>query len=80
MCVSFSKPPSPNINNLTILLSTMPELSQFTSILASAMPLAADLSELSSLSILVVRNVYLATDNHLSPTTLADILRYHILL
>ncbi|KAG5052255.1 hypothetical protein JHK87_004453 [Glycine soja] len=80
MCVSFSKPPSPNIKNLTILLSTMPELSQFTSILASAMPLVADLSELSSLSILVVRNVYLATDNHLSPTTLADILRYHILL
>ncbi|XP_006588004.1 fasciclin-like arabinogalactan protein 4 [Glycine max] len=71
--------------NLTALLSTVPELSQFTSLLASATPLAADLSDRSSLSILAVPNAYLAADDHLSrhhlsPAALADVLRYHVLL
>ncbi|KAG5105453.1 hypothetical protein JHK82_042423 [Glycine max] len=71
--------------NLTSLLSSVPELSQFTSLLASATPLAADLSDRSSLSLLAVPNAYLASDDHLSrhhlsPAALADVLRYHVLL
>lgn len=54
----------------------MSEFSQFTSLLAFATPLAADLSDRSSLSILGVPNIYLVADNHLSPAALADILRY----
>ncbi|RDX89695.1 Fasciclin-like arabinogalactan protein 4, partial [Mucuna pruriens] len=71
--------------NITALLSTVPELSQFTALLASATPLAADLSDRSSLSLLAVPNAYLSSDDHLarhhlSPAALADVLRYHVLL
>ncbi|XP_020232553.1 fasciclin-like arabinogalactan protein 4 [Cajanus cajan] len=71
--------------NLTALLSTVPDLSQFTALLASATPLAADLSDRSSLSVLAVPNAYLSADDHLarhrlSPAALADVLRYHVLL
>ncbi|RZC20419.1 Pyrroline-5-carboxylate reductase [Glycine soja] len=52
------------------------EFSQFTSLLAFATSLAADLLDRSSLSILGVPNIYLVADNHLSPAVLADILRY----
>ncbi|KAG5091479.1 hypothetical protein JHK82_050257 [Glycine max] len=55
-------------------------LSLFASLLASATPIAANLSDRSSLSILVVPNAYLVVDDHLSPVTLADVLRYHVLL
>ena len=54
----------------------MSEFSQFTSLLAFATSLAADLLDRSSLSILGVPNIYLVADNHLSPAVLADILRY----
>ncbi|XP_027338473.1 fasciclin-like arabinogalactan protein 4 [Abrus precatorius] len=71
--------------NLTALLSTFPDLSQFTALLSSATPLAADLSHRSSLSLLAVPNSYLSSDDHLvrhhlSPSALADVLRYHVLL
>ncbi|KAK7412963.1 hypothetical protein VNO78_04754 [Psophocarpus tetragonolobus] len=71
--------------NLTALLSTVPDLSQFASLLASATPLSADLSDRSSLSLLAVPNAYLAADDHLSrhhlsAAALADVLRYHVLL
>jgi len=57
-------------------------LSLFTSFLASTMPLTADLSDRTSLSILTIPNTYLAVDDHLSrhqlsSVTLADVLRYH---
>ena len=78
-------PPPSTALNFTALLSTVPDLSQFTALLASATPLLADLSDRSSLSILAVPNAYLAADDHLarhhlSPAALADVLRYHVLL
>ncbi|XP_017408176.1 fasciclin-like arabinogalactan protein 4 isoform X2 [Vigna angularis] len=81
----LTNPPASTALNFTALLSTVPDLSQFTALLASATPITADLSDRSSLSILAVPNAFLAADDHLarhhlSPAALADVLRYHVLL
>ncbi|KAG8387830.1 hypothetical protein BUALT_Bualt02G0061900 [Buddleja alternifolia] len=67
-------------NNITDLLSTHPDLSDFTSLLTTT-AVAADLAALSSLTLLVVPNAYLPTAEYTpSSTNLADVLRYHVLL
>lgn len=78
--------PEPSLSlNITALLSNFPELSQFTALISAATPLAVDLSNRTSLSLLAVPNSYLSSDDHLSshqlsPSALADVLRYHVLL
>ncbi|KAH1250038.1 Fasciclin-like arabinogalactan protein 4 [Glycine max] len=67
------------LSQITFLLSIVSKLSQITSLLASATPLATDLLDCSSLSILAAHNAYLAANDHLSLATLADILCYHFL-
>ncbi|XP_057429814.1 fasciclin-like arabinogalactan protein 4 [Lotus japonicus] len=75
--------PRPSLSfNITALLSTFPEFSQFTALIA---PLSDDLSHRSSLSLLAVPNSVLSSDDRLSrhqltPSTLPDVLRYHVLL
>ncbi|KAF8030880.1 hypothetical protein BT93_D0160 [Corymbia citriodora subsp. variegata] len=67
--------------NVTALLSTFPELSAFTALLSST--IASDLAQRSAVTILAVPNAYLVssdTTHHLSPTSLADVVRYHVLL
>jgi uncharacterized surface protein with fasciclin (FAS1) repeats len=71
--------------NITALLSTYPDLSQFTALLSAATSLTADLSHRNSLSLLAVPNSFLSTDpnlshHQLSSSALSDILRYHVLL
>ncbi|KAK3002945.1 hypothetical protein RJ639_018367 [Escallonia herrerae] len=63
--------------NITTLLSPYPDLSDFASLLSST-SVAADLSRRSSLTLLAVPNPFLRTLP--SPTSLADVLRYHVLL
>ncbi|KAK3001628.1 hypothetical protein RJ639_021538 [Escallonia herrerae] len=60
--------------NITTLLSPYPDLSDFASLLSST-SVAADLSRRSSLTLLAVPNPFLRTLP--SPTSLADVLRYH---
>ncbi|KAJ1378089.1 FAS1 domain [Sesbania bispinosa] len=78
--------PRPSLSiNITALLSTFPDFSQFTALLSAATPLAGDLSHRTSLSLLAVPNSFLSSDDHiarhqLSPSALADVLRYHVLL
>ncbi|KAK9940492.1 hypothetical protein M0R45_017151 [Rubus argutus] len=68
--------------NITTLLSPFPELSDFTSLLSAA--ISTDLSLRSSLTLLAVPNPYLSSSSdltrHLSPSSRADVLRYHVLL
>lgn len=68
--------------NITTLLSPFPELSDFTSLLSAA--ISADLSLRSSLTLLAVPNPYLYSSSdltrHLTPSSRADVLRYHVLL
>ncbi|KAK3442137.1 fasciclin-like arabinogalactan protein 4 [Eucalyptus grandis] len=67
--------------NVTALLSTFPELSAFTALLSST--IASDLAQRSAVTVLAVPNAYLASSDltrHLSQTSLADVLRYHVLL
>ncbi|KAL6204600.1 hypothetical protein ACLB2K_021867 [Fragaria x ananassa] len=68
--------------NITTLLSPFPDLSDFTSLLSSS--LSSDLSLRSSLTLLAVPNSFLASTSgltrHLSPSSRADVLRYHVLL
>ncbi|WCJ41228.1 Fasciclin-like arabinogalactan family protein [Euphorbia peplus] len=70
--------------NITALLSSYPDFSSFSTLLSSSPSLAAELTRRSSLTLLAVPNSYLAASveftRHLSPFTLADLLRYHILL
>ncbi|KAI6686804.1 hypothetical protein NL676_032717 [Syzygium grande] len=64
--------------NITALLSPFPELSAFTSLLSTT--IASDLAQRSAVTVLAVPNAYLASSDltrHLSPTSLADVLRYH---
>ncbi|KAK7303828.1 hypothetical protein RJT34_14745 [Clitoria ternatea] len=80
----LTPPPSLSLN-ITALLSTFPDFSQFTSLISAATPLTTDLSHRTSLSLLAVPNSYLSDDDHLSrhhlsPSALADVLRYHVLL
>ncbi|KAK2980153.1 hypothetical protein RJ640_000896 [Escallonia rubra] len=65
--------------NITTLLSPYPDLSDFASLLSST-SVAADLSRRSSLTLLAVPNPFLRTLPSPSPTSLADVLRYHVLL
>ncbi|KAL9687057.1 hypothetical protein QQ045_031453 [Rhodiola kirilowii] len=69
--------------NVTTLLSSHPDLSDFTNLLISS-SVAADLTDRSSLTILVVPNSYLRssvlTQRSTNPTSIADVIRYHILL
>ncbi|KAI4332100.1 hypothetical protein L6164_017037 [Bauhinia variegata] len=82
----FSHSPSPVISvNITALLSSFPDLSQFNTLLSSTTSVASDLAQRSSLTLLVVPNSFLSSDDdltrhRLSPTSLADVLRYHVLL
>nr|XP_004488227.1 fasciclin-like arabinogalactan protein 4 [Cicer arietinum] len=78
--------PTPSLSlNITALLSTFPDLSQFTALLSAATPLTTELSHRTSLSLLAVPNSFLSTDPHLShhqlsSSALTDVLRYHVLL
>ncbi|KAK6142182.1 hypothetical protein DH2020_005237 [Rehmannia glutinosa] len=68
--------------NITDLLLSYPDLSDFTSLLTTT-AVAADLSGRSSVTLLVVPNAYLRTataELRPSSTNLADVLRYHVLL
>ncbi|XP_073023668.1 fasciclin-like arabinogalactan protein 4 [Primulina eburnea] len=65
--------------NITHLLSPFPDLSDFTSLLSST-AVAADLADRSSLTLLVVPNSHLRSSVRPSSATLADVLRYHVLL
>ncbi|XP_077239068.1 fasciclin-like arabinogalactan family protein [Tasmannia lanceolata] len=67
--------------NITTLLSSYPDLSDFNRLLSET-SVAGDLTGRSSLTLLVVPNSYLRSDlTHLSsPSNIADILRYHVLL
>ncbi|CAN4086045.1 unnamed protein product [Withania somnifera] len=72
--------------NITHLLSSYPELSDFNNLLSTTL-VATDLTERSSVTLLAVSNTFLRNsdviNNHSpssSSTNLADILRYHVLL
>ncbi|XP_010685765.2 fasciclin-like arabinogalactan protein 4 [Beta vulgaris subsp. vulgaris] len=62
--------------NITHILSQYPDLSDFTSLLTTT-GISSDLSHRTSLTILAVPNSFLHSH---SPSTLADVIRYHILL
>ncbi|GMH11197.1 hypothetical protein Nepgr_013038 [Nepenthes gracilis] len=70
--------------NITAILSSYPDLSDFTSLLSTT-AVSYDLGERSSLTILAVPNSYLRSSSNpiissSSPTTVADIVRYHVVL
>ncbi|KAI3461540.1 hypothetical protein Pfo_018203 [Paulownia fortunei] len=68
--------------NITHLLSSYPDFSDFNNLLTTT-SVAADLTTRSSLTLLVVPNAYLrstSATSHPSSTNLADVLRYHVLL
>ncbi|XP_059660738.1 fasciclin-like arabinogalactan protein 4 [Cornus florida] len=67
--------------NITNLLSSYPDLSDFSDLLTSTY-VAADLTHRSSLTLLVVPNSFLRSSDltHHSPSNLADVIRYHVLL
>ncbi|KAL5581007.1 hypothetical protein UlMin_013449 [Ulmus minor] len=69
--------------NITALLSSFPDLSDFASLLSST-SVADDLSHRSSITLLVVPNTYLSASSdltrRLSTSSRADVLRYHVLL
>ncbi|KAG5243669.1 fasciclin arabinogalactan protein [Salix suchowensis] len=72
------------ITNITALLSSFPDFSSFTSLLASTPSITSDLSNRSALTLLVIPNSYLSSSldltRRLSPSSRTDLLRYHILL
>ncbi|KAL2898992.1 Fasciclin-like arabinogalactan protein 4 [Bienertia sinuspersici] len=66
--------------NITQILSQYPDLSDFTSILTTA-GISGDLSQRTSVTILAVPNSHLrASPAESSPSSFADVIRYHILL
>ncbi|GMP89336.1 hypothetical protein CsSME_00040961 [Camellia sinensis var. sinensis] len=65
--------------NITTLLSSYPDFSDFTSLLSST-SVAADLTHRSSLTLLVVPNSFLHSSHLAHHPNLPDILRYHVLL
>ncbi|KAA8543886.1 hypothetical protein F0562_021937 [Nyssa sinensis] len=67
--------------NVTNLLSSYPDLSDFSNLLTST-SVAADLTQRSSLTLLVVPNTLLRSSDltHRSPSNLGDVIRYHVLL
>ncbi|KAL0390201.1 UNVERIFIED_CONTAM: Fasciclin-like arabinogalactan protein 4 [Sesamum calycinum] len=81
LLLSFRPLPISSLN-ITDLLSSYPDLSDFTSLLATT-AVAADLSARSSITLLAVPNAFLRTasaEPRPSSTNLADVLRYHVLL
>ncbi|KAK9176057.1 hypothetical protein WN944_028070 [Citrus x changshan-huyou] len=73
--------------NITDLLLPYPDLSAFSALISStSSAVAADLSHRSSITFLAVPNSYLNSPSsldftrRLSPSSLADLLRYHVLL
>ncbi|KAL5750241.1 hypothetical protein ACOSP7_024844 [Xanthoceras sorbifolium] len=72
--------------NITDILSPYPNLSAFSALFSSTTAVAADLSHRSSITLLAVPNSYLTSSSsadftrRLSPSSLADLLRYHVLL
>ncbi|KAL2239541.1 fasciclin-like arabinogalactan protein 4 [Sesamum indicum] len=81
LLLSFRPLPISSLN-ITDLLSSYPDLSDFTSLLATT-AVAADLSARSSITLLAVPNAFLRTasaEPRASSTNLADVLRYHVLL
>ncbi|XP_065868631.1 fasciclin-like arabinogalactan protein 4 isoform X2 [Euphorbia lathyris] len=70
--------------NTTALFSSYPDFSSFASLLSSSPSLTAELTRRSPLTLLAVPNSYLSASveftRHLSSFTLADLLRYHVLL
>ncbi|KDP44232.1 hypothetical protein JCGZ_05699 [Jatropha curcas] len=70
--------------NISTLLSSYPDFSSFASLLSSNPYLSDDLTHRSSLTLLAVPNSYLSASvdftRHLSSFSLADLLRYHVLL
>ncbi|XP_038693807.1 fasciclin-like arabinogalactan protein 4 [Tripterygium wilfordii] len=77
---------SPTISaiNITAILSSFPELSSFSALISTAPSVASNLSSRTSFTLLAVPNSYLAASaeftRHLSPSSLADLLCYHVLL
>ncbi|XP_009595320.1 fasciclin-like arabinogalactan protein 4 [Nicotiana tabacum] len=72
--------------NITHLLSSYPDLSDFTNLLSTT-SVAADLAQRSSVTILAVPNTFLRSSDLInnrppssSSVNLADVLRYHVLL
>ncbi|XP_059300524.1 fasciclin-like arabinogalactan protein 4 [Lycium ferocissimum] len=65
--------------NITNLLSSYPNLSDFTNILSNT-SVTTDLAQRSSLTILAVPNNFLRRQPPSNAVNLADILRYHVLL
>ncbi|XP_010542651.1 PREDICTED: fasciclin-like arabinogalactan protein 4 [Tarenaya hassleriana] len=69
--------------NVTSLLSSFPDLSSFSDLLSST-GVAAELSGRTSLTILAVPNSHIGASvdltRRLSPSSLADLIRYHVLL
>nr|GMD73475.1 fasciclin-like arabinogalactan protein 4 [Ipomoea batatas] len=66
--------------DITTLLSSYPNLTDFTSLLSTT-NVAADLSSRTSLTLLAVPNAFLPSPHHPpSLTNIADVLRYHVLL
>ncbi|KAK4376027.1 hypothetical protein RND71_006704 [Anisodus tanguticus] len=65
--------------NITNLLSSYPNLSDFANLLTNT-SVATDLTQRSSITLLAVPNTFLRRAPPSSATNLADILRYHVLL
>ncbi|GMH12754.1 hypothetical protein Nepgr_014595 [Nepenthes gracilis] len=71
--------------NVTAVLSSYPDLSEFTNLL-SATAVSSDLASRGSLTILAVPNSYLRSSSNpntspsSSTSTLADVVRYHVIL
>ncbi|KAF5446948.1 hypothetical protein F2P56_032541 [Juglans regia] len=75
-------PPPVLAFNITALLSSIPELSSFASLVSTT--ISSDLSHRTSLTLLAIPNPYISSSDlltrRLSSTSLADVLRYHVLL
>ncbi|MCL7044186.1 hypothetical protein MKW94_020182 [Papaver nudicaule] len=75
-----SSPPQILALNITSLLSNFPDLSDFNNLLLNT-SVAQDLTERSSLTLLVVPNNFLrSSDLAHHSNNIADVLRYHVLL
>ncbi|OVA18354.1 FAS1 domain [Macleaya cordata] len=65
--------------NISSLLSTFPDLSDFNNLLSNT-SVAQDLTQRSSLTLLVVPNIFLRSSDLPHHSNIADVLRYHVLL
>uniref|UniRef100_A0A7N0UK57 FAS1 domain-containing protein n=1 Tax=Kalanchoe fedtschenkoi TaxID=63787 RepID=A0A7N0UK57_KALFE len=75
----ISSPSSSSALNVTTLLSSHPDLSDFTNLLTST-SVASDLAYRSSLTILAVPNSFLRSTDLTRHPSIADVIRYHVLL